>query len=93
MRRWRPVTEEVPVPWGMKKFRVPPDGVREGDWVLLDGAWRRVRDMRRPDHGRVLIFKDRPPKTVTAALDVAREVAHTLSGWSAKTTRRATPTG
>ncbi|MFI9237834.1 hypothetical protein [Streptomyces sp. NPDC053079] len=29
--------------------------------------------MRRQEHGRVLIFKDLPPKTVNAPVDVARQ--------------------
>ncbi|MEV4739780.1 hypothetical protein [Streptomyces sp. NPDC049555] len=42
--------------------------------------------MRRSEHGRVLIFKDRPPKTVTALLDVARENTYAQPGRRGRST-------
>ncbi|GAA0372780.1 hypothetical protein GCM10010319_58770 [Streptomyces blastmyceticus] len=68
--------EQIPVPWGMEQVPVSSERVREGDWVLHRGAWCRVRDMRRSEHGRVLHFKGHPPKTVDGPLTIARKTAY-----------------
>ncbi|MFC5723228.1 hypothetical protein ACFP1Z_23950 [Streptomyces gamaensis] len=81
------MAEETAAPWGTKKIRVSLERVKEGDWVFHDGAWRRVRDMRRSEHGQVLIFKDHPPKTVNAPLDVAREITRTHQGRKGRSTQ------
>ncbi len=44
-------------------------------------------DMRQPEHGRVLIFKDHPPKTMNAPLEVARQITYPLPKRSAKSIR------
>lgn len=62
-RRTKEAPSIPPPPRGTMGSTRPPSDVRIGDFVYLDGVYRRVRDMRSAGTAahRVLIFAGREP--------------------------------
>ncbi|MFJ8190883.1 hypothetical protein ACIQ8D_14095 [Streptomyces sp. NPDC096094] len=63
-------------PRGTKGSTRPPSDVRIGDFVYLDGAYQRVRDMRSAGTAahRVLIFARRDPWVMREARTTYRPI-------------------
>jgi hypothetical protein len=65
-----------PPPAGTMGSTRPPSDVRVGDFVYLDGAYQRVRDMRSAGTAahRVLIFVGREPWVMREARTTYRPI-------------------
>jgi hypothetical protein len=65
-----------PPPAGTMGSTRPPSDVRVGDFVYLDGTYRRVRDMRSAGTAahRVLIFAGREPWVMREARTTYRPI-------------------
>jgi hypothetical protein len=68
--------EAPPAPVGTVKTHSTPNEVRIGDFVLLDGQYQRIRDMRSLGTAsvRVLHFAGRPPWIMRKARTVFRPI-------------------
>ena len=68
--------EPPPAPAGTVRTYSPPGDVRIGDFILLDGRYQRIRDMRSAGttSSRVLHFVGRPPWIMREARTVYRPI-------------------
>ncbi|MFF8655142.1 hypothetical protein [Streptomyces huasconensis] len=68
--------EALPIPANTVKMHSTPNEVRIGDFVLLDGRYQRIRDMRSAGTAsvRVLHFVGRPPWVMRKARTIFRPI-------------------